>query len=337
MGEKSSKIQDIEPTAKEDLLYNILNSIDIFPSVLNQLILEYWRPLTCWNSNLLLHYQAQVLRGDSFASARLAYFYEFGYCGIKLDYQEAYRLYKFSAEHYNCEGYAGLSNLYLQGLYVNKDFKEGIRLAELAASYGSFRGQGILGWCYQNGKVGLDEDLTKAIQCYQIAANYGDIESQVNLGSCYQYGKGVTKDYTKALHLYNSATKQGAIEAQVKIGLLHFKGEGVKQDFTAAARCWKELSDKHGNASARAFLALCYQTGLGIEQNETEALRLLRLAAEQNSYMAQYGLAEYYQNGLCGLTSNKKEALKWFKRAADQGFTPAQERVQLLEAEDIPN
>jgi len=300
--------------------------------VLNQFILEYWREILPFNHNLLHLYQEQVARGDSFALARVAYFYEFGYWEIKQDYQEAYRLYKLSAEQNNCEGYAGLSNLYLQGLYVKKDAKEGLRLAILAVSNGSMRGQGILGWSYQNGTVGLDEDLLKAIQYYQVAANAGDIESQVNLGLCYQYAQGVSVDYEKALYWFNCAKKQGDLESQVQIGLQHFQGEGVKQDFFEAARCWKELSDKYEYPKARGFLALCYQKGLGVEKNEMEALHLYQLSAKQNCHIAQYGLAECYYYGRCGLTRNIKEALKWFRLAADQGDQVAADRVRLLEA-----
>lgn len=70
----------------------------------------------------------------------------------------------------------------------------------------------ILGECFLNG-VGIQKNLAEALRLLKLAANQGCTEAKYALGCCYERGVGIEKDVPQAISLYLEAAKD-CVDAQ---------------------------------------------------------------------------------------------------------------------------
>lgn len=126
-----------------------------------------------------------------------------------------------------------LGMMYVQGIGVERNYKEAIGLfLKAAATNGDLsaaKAQHNLGVAYENG-MGVPKDLAKAAYWYKKGAENGDVSAQSNLGTLYLEGGGVDKDFKKAFYWFEKAASQGDIEAYINLGLMYFEGLGVPKN-----------------------------------------------------------------------------------------------------------
>ena len=118
--------------------------------------------------------------------------------GVEIDYKEAMRLFKISAETGNQYAQANIGLMYSEGLGVKQDFKMSAKWLKKSAIQGNASAQTSLGYLYDKGQ-GVKKDHAEAIRLYRLAANQGYAIAQRNLGFSYKEGKGVEKDPTYSL------------------------------------------------------------------------------------------------------------------------------------------
>jgi len=118
--------------------------------------------------------------------------------GVEIDYKEAMRLFKISAETGNQYAQANIGLMYSEGLGVKQDFKMSAKWLRKSAIQGNASAQTSLGYLYDKGQ-GVKKDHAEAIRLYRLAANQGYAIAQRNLGFSYKEGKGVEKDPTYSL------------------------------------------------------------------------------------------------------------------------------------------
>ncbi|KAH3732184.1 sel1 repeat family protein [Pelomyxa schiedti] len=182
-----------------------------------------------------------------------------------------------------------------------------------------------IGWCYEEGKGGVERDFAKARQFHLSAAEKGHAGSQVSLALMCKEGRGAGKNLEEAVRLFQKNCEQESVYGYSNLALCFKFGRGVNQDEAEATRLLK-LAVEQGDPWSQRKLGL--QASVG----PTESLRLFRLAAAQGDTLAQRELAKALLTGQ-GTTShlpNPTLAVKFYKLAADKGDRTAQEHLGLM-------
>ena len=78
-----------------------------------------------------------------------------------------------------------------------QDYEEAFRLWKTSADNGEPEAQGFIGSMYHNG-LGVQKDFKKALEWYMKAAPQGVAQAQFGIGNLYGDGLGVEKDYVQA-------------------------------------------------------------------------------------------------------------------------------------------
>ena len=113
------------------------------------------------------------------------------------------------------------------------------------AEQGDARGQGLLGFMYQQGQS-VPRDYEKAAHWFRKA----NADRQASLGAMYAKGKGVPRDATKRAHWYRKAAEQGYDRGQAELGSMYQYGDGVLQGYVQAY-AWYNLAAAGGYEGAR--------------------------------------------------------------------------------------
>ena len=128
------------------------------------------------------------------------------------------------------------------------DYKEAFKLFRLSAEQGNALAQSHLGRMFEKGQ-GVPQDYKEAVRLYRLSAEQGDATAQYNLGVMYKNGQGVPQDYKEAVRLYRLSAEQENAKAQFYLGAMYETGQGVLQDY-ALAHMWFNLSGSNGNKNA---------------------------------------------------------------------------------------
>lgn len=110
-----------------------------------------------------------------------------------------------------------LSERALSNPLISTEFSKQIKACEQAALQGDAPAQCALGFLYEEGCGGNEQNFQKAVEFYEKAAQQGDAPAQFYLGACYAEGRGVTKDLKKAAELFEKAAQQDFAPAQTRL------------------------------------------------------------------------------------------------------------------------
>jgi TPR repeat protein len=133
---------------------------------------------------------------------------------------------------------AALASLYAQ--ITLKNMSLGPEAARKCAERGDADCQAKLGWFYEDGGDGVEEDHPQAIKWYRRAAEQGLIAAQMALAATYEGGYHVPQDYAEAAKWYQAAAERGDIDGQRKIAYFYWMGKGVPRDLVRA-HMWANL------------------------------------------------------------------------------------------------
>lgn len=259
-------------------------------------------------------------------------------------YQDALPDLRKAADLGDAEAQYRCALMYLQGMGVERNGKEGIDWLIKAAKQGHEQARAASGKMFaKNGLAAYNaEDYQKAIPLLEKAAMLGNAEAQNLLGLCYGAGKGAEKDCTKALHWYLKAAEQGYTSAQYNCGLYYREGYGTEKDEDKAFE-WYQKAAAQGHEKAKKEaekiqtrrekekkedempISLMIKLGVAAYENSEFdlALRIFLKVAEQGNDDAQWQCGLMYYHGK-GTAVNKAKALYWYEEAAKQGNDDAQ-------------
>lgn len=139
--------------------------------------------------------------GNADATAVLAQIYTWGYSGITVDLEKAWRLARQSVKANSLMGHLVMGNLYDKGKGTEKNYKKAVEHYQIAADGGLPDGCTALGIKYHNGH-GVSNNYKKAFGLFQKAAAKKSWRGLFYLGYYYEKGLYVTKDLKKAKHCY---------------------------------------------------------------------------------------------------------------------------------------
>lgn len=273
------------------------------------------------------------------------------YIGME-EYGKALMWSRKAAELEN-EAYAILGQIYLEGLGVDKNEKEGLKYYEKAANGGDADAQNIVGNLFSNKNFGW-YNLDNAFKYYQMAAAQNHLYGMFNYGLCYVTGDGCNIDILQANEWIGKAAEAGCVEAQEWLA----NNEGINEESTDETYDWTGMTPddeinyanealtnndeskakesvailkKYANLDeprAQFNLALCYHFGYGIKQNYQVAASWFNKSAKLGFAPSMYQLGEKYEEGH-GCTVDMTEAAKWYRKAANLGMPEAQFRLGL--------
>ena len=286
-------------------------------------------------------------RGFPKAQVALSYLY----IGME-EYGKALMWSRKAAELEN-EAYSVLGQIYLEGLGVDKNEKEGLKYYEKAANGGDADAQNIVGNLFSNKNFGW-YNLDNAFKYYQMAAAQNHLYGMFNYGLCYVTGDGCNIDILQANEWIGKAAEAGCVEAQEWLA----NNEGINEESTDDTYDWTGMTPddeinyanealtnndeskakesvailkKYANLDeprAQFNLALCYHFGYGIKQNYQVAASWFNKSAKLGFAPSMYQLGEKYEEGH-GCTVDMTEAAKWYRKAANLGMPEAQFRLGL--------
>jgi TPR repeat protein len=156
--------------------------------------------------------------------------------------RRALALFQSAADQGVAPACLNVSNIYTQGIGVEKNEKLGLQWLVKAAKQGDPMAQAILASRLSKGD-GIDKDATKGFKLFERAATSGRPVALFNVGVGFLGGIGVDKDVGKAIRYFKEAADQGFLPAKVNLALLYERGEGVPQDFDRAMALLQEVAD----------------------------------------------------------------------------------------------
>jgi len=194
--------------------------------------------------------------------------------------------------------------------------------------------------------------LTEAAPLYTKAAEQNIREAQYNLGYMYEHGEGgLQQDISLAVQWYRKAADQGLPEAQHMLGILYTEGRGVPENYLEATR-WYEKAAKQSFPLSEYQMGMLYAVGQGVETNPAIASKWILKAAQKDLPDAQFQIGWRYARGegveqdvikaytwlnIAALAGNHKGALE-AKRDLMRHMTPKQiEAAQIATADYLKN
>ena len=135
-----------------------------------------------------------------------------------------------------------------------------------------------LGYMYEHGEGGLQQDISLAVQWYRKAAGQGLPEAQHMLGILYTEGRGVPENYIESAQWYGKAAAQHFLPAEYQMGVLYAVGQGVEISTEKAAKWFLQAAEKD-LADAQFQIGYRYARGEGVNQDVIKAYTWLNIAA----------------------------------------------------------
>lgn len=204
----------------------------------------------------------------------------------------------------NANAQLELTDRYIKGSGVKKNYNIAIRWLKKSAELGCIEAQFQLGNYYRAGKY-LTKNYKKAILWYKKAASNMHIEAICQLIKCYHNGIGVYENTNKAITLEQQLANKGITYWQVKIAQRYYSGEGVKQNKVRAYSHFKQLADK--SFVAKLYLANCYYYGWGTKQQLSLACSI-------------WNECENQINKLCTNNWQNREKMNHYKKAFNNRY-----------------
>jgi TPR repeat protein len=257
---------------KQDFLNYINSKMISSQEIHNWLLINHWK-----NSN---------------STYLFGYFYynEIGTASNKTNKLKAIFLYHKAARLENVVAQLVLTDMYILGKGVDKDYKRAFELSKKLAEGGHACGMNNLGFCYERG-IGTEINKEIAFELYQKVAELGNSTGICNLGWCYYNGIGTNINIQKAVELFQKAADLGNSYGLNSLGNYYYCGIGTDVNKQKAFELYQKSANL-GNDVAQYSLALMYENGDGIKKDTDQAIYWCKKSAEQENEVAQNKLKE---------------------------------------------
>jgi TPR repeat protein len=127
----------------------------------------------------------------------------------------------------------------------------------LQADRGNVVAQTVLGICYLDG-LDVEPNHREALKLLNAAADKGAPRAQLNLARMFEHGLGVQVDWARAIELYEAAAVGGEFFAQVALGRIYERAgqrETALRWYSAAAKQEHSINACDELNEAKVFVA----------------------------------------------------------------------------------
>lgn len=216
--------------------------------------------------------------------------------------------------------------LYLNGLGVVRNEKEGLKYLQKSLAQGYDMAQSLMGFLYEEGHV-VPQDKKKAVELYYKASAQNNASANLNLGVMYYNGNHVEQDISIALEYFKKVPLDEKPVVARYIGEIYLNNQEFR-NYSSAIQHYKYAA-KEGDLESFYALGEIYRKGTGVTKSVTEALPFYHYAASQGYAPAQYMLGVLYANGE-GVSRDVAKGHAWLSLAAEQHFVNAQTALEQL-------
>jgi TPR repeat protein len=137
---------------------------------------------------------------------------------------------------------------------IPMDYRQAAKWIKKSADQQFTEAENTLAWLYSNG-FGVDHDDKTAGEWYIRAATHGLAKAQYTVGSMYRWGlHGVEKSVGTMLYWYQQAATQHFATAQFALGKLLMEAREGMDKNEAVAFQWLSIAAANGHASAQKLL-----------------------------------------------------------------------------------
>ena len=133
------------------------------------------------------------------------------------------------------------------------------KLFQQSVDLGEHRAMQRLAWLYSNG-LGVELDLAEALRLNMASAELGNEAAAFNAGRAFERGLGTVVDRGSALRFYEMAVQGNVVMAMHNLGALLFNGVGVEKDVEKAFH-WYLKAANFGSGLSSLCLAQMYEAG----------------------------------------------------------------------------
>lgn len=183
---------------------------------------------------------------------RIGQMYQTG-TGTKADLQKATEYFELSARLGNCHAQYQLAKIYLSD---KDAIAEKVQLAmdwlKKSVEGGNQFAQYALGKCYRDG-VHVEKDKLEALRLFTLSAEQDNEFAASALGKLYLKSDIIAKDVPAAVLWLTKSADLGNQFAQYALGKMYLMGKDVPRDRDAALH-WLQLSAAQGNEYAQFFI-----------------------------------------------------------------------------------
>lgn len=316
------------------------------------------------------YYRKAAAFGNSYAAHNLGLDYLFGKHGLGIDYPQAFRLLRDSAETGNDDAQFFLSRMYFEGKGVRKSdalakFWAGqahnrhnldgtaelglllVRTAEDAiardAGIALLYRAALARYAFANLEIGrlildglIKDDPAKAFAWVESATEIGSERATALLGRMYVEGLGVEADVAKGIELLSQMEQLHIADAHYYHGLLARHGIGISLNKNEAVKHFR-LAAQLGQVEAAENLAVMFHVGEGVNRDPAAAIPLYRLAANAGLPVSMNNLADIYEKGE-GVARDLDAAADLYRQAAQLGSRTAMLNLaELYELNTLPH
>lgn len=210
-----------------------------------------------------------------------------------------------------------LCQVYLNGIKIDKNEKEGYRLLQIAAEQGIADAEEKLCKVLFRGNEFIEKDYNLCCKWGEEAMKQGKKDIRFEVAYC--SSEIGNNDRAKELYLELSEENNGAAMNNYACLLTD------QEEKTVWFRKSAEAGDEYGYWN----LGKQYYNGRGVDVDYKEAARLYKIAAEKGQKDAMIDLAEMYENGT-GMDIDVSEAAFWYEKAYNAGKKEALLRLGSL-------
>lgn len=154
-----------------------------------------------------------------------------------------------------------------------------------------------LGNVFENGSLGVTQNLRLAFEYYEQAHQAKDVRGTFHVARCYDEGIGVSPNAIESTRMFRNAALRGAGPANEMMARRYFEGKGVEADSVAAIG-WLIRGSQAGSSGAMVLLGQRYEVGDAIGRDLNQAGQLYSAAAKIGDPAGRYFLAMMYLNGI---------------------------------------
>lgn len=262
------------------------------------------------------YYQAATIQGDKQAPIHLGRMYLSG-VGIDRDIKEGISALETAASRENTECLAELGDVFYRDEVVERDDERAFFWYSSAYAAGDKRTILPLAHLYMS--AGDNQDIQRAEQLFTEAVKIDETGNAcLELGNIYREGIGRTVDIDKAIHYYEEGSEQGNAECMEILGNLYFDGDGVEESYEKAFYWFDRLNQQNLLLSYEK-LAFLYLKGYGCDADDGKAVQLFEIVSETEcDGRANYELGYIYEKR--NETPEDLElAAEYYERAIEMG------------------
>lgn len=185
---------------------------------------------------------------------------------------------------------------YKEGLIVEKNINEYIRLLKMAATKKCAVAAYNLGLIYELGLLDIPKDINEAIGFYELGVSLEDADCMLNLGHLLEKSDECPHDLKRAFELYHRAAQKGNAAAFCNLGICYKRGIGTEKDKEKALECYVKAAGG-GNLESFWNLYLYYMDGSCTKTDFSKAVEWLKKGDQAGSLNCSFQLAKHIENG----------------------------------------